>query len=281
MNLSRRTVLGAAAAMSARGWSSLASGESPAERIRVGVIGTGVRGKYLISNLPRPAVVTSLCDCATSQIASTLRPSGEFAALLQDFNTNDAAHCTVHQDYRPMIDREDLDAVIIAAPDHHHVRAAMLAIDAGLDVYLEKPVSLTIREGRILSDMVRSTGRVLQVGSQQRTMETNRFACQFVRDGGLGKVTRVDCPNYPGPIRGGSFPAEAVPEGMDWNLFLGPTPNRSYNRHWWVKDEFDVDGRPWRGWDLFEDFSGHLMTNWVPTTWTWCSMPWGWTNPVR
>ncbi len=261
-SFSRRTFVGAAASLSALSWSSLIRGESPSDRIRVGVIGTGVRGKYLIGNLPESARVTAICDCATSQMAGTLEPQNEFAEVLADFRVSQAAHCTTYQDYRRLLDNEKLDAVIISTPDHHHVQAAMIALQAGLDVYLEKPISVTIREGRLLADLVEKTGRVLQVGSQQRTMEVNRFACEFIRDGGLGKVNRVDCPNYPGPISSLDFPAETIPDGLDWEMFIGPTPMRSHNRKLWVKDDFKIADLLWRGWDLFRDYSGHLMTNW-------------------
>lgn len=232
------------------------------DRIRVGVIGTGVRGKFLIGNLPESARVVSICDCATSRMADTLNPQKEFAEVLAGFRNTQAAKCSTHQDYRRMLDREQLDAVIIATPDHHHASAAMLALDAGLDVYLEKPLTVTIREGRLLADKVKQTGRVLQVGSQQRTMEINRFACEFIRDGGLGKISKVELPNYPGPIASATFPEEAVPDGLDWNLFLGPTPTRPHNRKLWVKDAFKVGDLTWRGWDLFREYSGHIMTNW-------------------
>jgi hypothetical protein len=177
-----------------------------------------------------------------------------------------------------MMDREKLDAVIIAAPDHHHVLAAMLACEAGLDVYVEKPLSLTIAEGRKLADIVKRTGRVVQVGSQQRTMEVNRFACEFVRDGGLGRVSKIKLSNYPGPLLHANavrdnllpgtydtayqLPEEPVPAGLDWNLFCGPTDMRPYNHRLCVKDEFRVGGLLWRGWDLWRDYSGHIMTNW-------------------
>ena len=260
--INRRKFVGASASLTAMSWSSLMKGESPSRRIRIGVIGTGVRGKYLIGNLSPSVRVTAICDCATSRMAETLQPRKEFSQILADFRDNHATHCKSYQDYRRMIDQERLDAVIIATPDHHHVQAAMLALTAGLDVYLEKPLSLTIREGRLLADMVKMTGRVLQVGSQQRTMEVNRFACEFIRDGGLGRITRVDAPNYPGPIAETEFVSEPIPEGLDWDLFLGPRPLRRHNRKLWVKDDFEVDALLWRGWDLFRDYSGHLMTNW-------------------
>lgn len=253
----------AAAALSARSWSSIAAGDSVADRLRVAVIGTGVRGKYLIGNLPPTVQVTAICDCAAARIAETLEPrTGPFKDVLASFLKRDASVCRTYQDYRVLLDREDLDAVIIATPDHHHAQAALLALDAGLDVYLEKPLALTIHEGRMIANKVKKTGQILQVGSQQRTMEVNRFGCEFVRNGGIGKVRRVELPNYPGPIASPDYPSEPVPDGLDWNLFLGPAPRRPHNEMLWVKDEFRVDKLLWRGWDLFRDYSGHIMTNW-------------------
>ncbi|QDU92412.1 Gfo/Idh/MocA family protein [Lignipirellula cremea] len=234
----------------------------PNDRLRVGVIGTGVRGKYLIGNLPESAAVTAVCDCAESRMSATLAPSGPLADVLERFRKTDAGRCATYQDYRRMLDREKLDAVIIATPDHHHALAGLLALDAGLDVYLEKPLTVTVAEGRLLAERVKKTGRVLQVGSQQRTMEINRFACQWIRDGGLGKISKVELPNYPGPLRDPGLPAEPLPPGIDWDLFLGPTPRRAYNRKLWDKDAFKVGDLLWRGWDLYRAYSGHIMTNW-------------------
>jgi len=248
------------------------------DRIHVGVIGVGVRGKYLIGSLPEIGRVTAICDCARWRMGETLEPKRRYAQVLAAFRERDAGRCATYQDYRQMLDREKLDAVIIATPDHHHVLAAMLACEAGLDVYVEKPLSLTIAEGRRLAETVRRTGRVVQVGSQQRTMEINRFACEFVRDGGLGRITKVELSNYPGPLVycsaarensgpkscdiGYSMPKEPVPDGLDWDLFCGPTEMRPYNRRLWVKDEFRVGDLLWRGWDLWRGYSGHIMTNW-------------------
>ncbi len=266
MTISRRKLLiaggVAGASLTARSWTSLVRGDVPSERVRVGVIGTGVRGKYLIGNLPKSARVEAICDCATSRMTETLNPKAEFKEILAGFRSSQARHCSMHHDYRQMIDDAKLDAVIIATPDHHHVPAAMLGLQAGLDVYLEKPLSLTIREGRLLADAVKKTGRALQVGSQQRTMEINRFACEFIRDGGLGKITRVDVPNYPGPMTMPDYAEQPVPKGLHWDLFLGPAPSRAHNRKLWIKDDFKVGDLLWRGWDLFRDYSGHLMTNW-------------------
>jgi predicted dehydrogenase len=263
MSLSRRKFLEAAGvAVGACALVQADPARSAGNIIRVGVIGTGVRGKYLIGNLPPSARVTAICDSAISRMAGTLKPQGEFAPVLQAFRDRDAAHCATHQDYRRMLDREQLDAVIIATPDHHHTLAAMLALQAGLDIYLEKPLTVSIREGRLLADMVQKTGRVLQVGSQQRTMEMNRFACEFIRNGGLGQVTRVELPNYPGPLAMPTWHEEPAFGGVDFDLFCGPAPLRPHHRQLWMKEDFQVGDLLWRGWDLYRDYSGHLMTNW-------------------
>jgi len=266
----RREFLTAAAAagsaFAARSWwtapAEAAEVRSANSEFRVAVIGAGVRGKYLIGNLPPHARVTAICDCSTTRMAETLRPQGEYAKILAGVRGGDARRCKTYQDYRQLLDREKLDAAIIATPDHHHTLPAMLALKKGLHVYLEKPLTVTIREGRLLADMVQRTGRALQVGSQQRTMEINRFACEFIRGGELGKIKRVELPNYPGPLSNPRLPEEPIPDNLDWSLFLGPAPKRPYNRKLWIKDEFKVGNLMWRGWDLWRDYSGHLMTNW-------------------
>jgi predicted dehydrogenase len=220
----------------------------PNDQIAVGLIGAGIRGQSLVKDLPADARIAAVCDCYQARIdkIKTLIPQSE----PREFT-----------DYREMIEQPWLDAVMITAPDHHHVLAAMLACQAGLDVYCEKPLSLTIGEGKALVRAVREAGRILQVGSQQRSMEMDRFACQFVREGGLGKVSKVEVKNFPGPLRYEGLMREPIPKGMHWELFCGPQPIRPYNWRLWQKDERQWKGQKWRGWDMWRDYSGHLMTN--------------------
>lgn len=267
MTFSRREFLGAVGLATAWPMTAKADSERSANNlVRVGVIGTGVRGKYLIGNLPPSVTVGAICDCASLRIASVMEPKGEFAKVLAHFTQADAAKCETIPDYRRLLERakskDKLDAVIIATPDHHHAQAAILALQAGLDVYLEKPLTVNIREGRLLADAVKRTGRVLQVGSQQRTMEVNRFACEFIRNGGLGRISKVELPNYPGPLPMPSLDQEPAFGGIDFDLFCGPARLRPHHRHLWMKEDFKVGDLLWRGWDLFRDYSGHLMTNW-------------------
>ena len=232
------------------------------DRVHIGIIGTGIRGKHLVANMPAQGRVACLCDSYLPRVADTLEAKGRYRVPLAPFREGDARHCASHQDYRRMIDSEKLDAVMIATPDHHHVLAATLACQAGLDVYVEKALSLTVAEGRALVEAAKRHRRIVQVGSQNRSMEINRYGCRLIRTGGIGKVSLVELPNYPGPMRYSELPEEPIPEGLGWELFCGPGPLRPHNRKLWVKDEFKVDGRLWRGWDLWRDYSGHLMTNW-------------------
>lgn len=236
------------------------------DRLQLGLIGCGVRGKYLLANLPDDARVVALCDCSLSQVESALKPNGQFRRPLAKFADLDGPHCAAYQDYRTMLDREKLDGVIIATPDHHHALPMMLACERGMDVYVEKPLSLTVEEGRAMVEMAQKHSRIVQVGSQQRTMAVNRFACEFVRNGGLGEVRLVQIRNFPGPLRYQSLRKQAssksIPKDLDWNLFCGPTEPLPYDRDLIVKDAYKYGFLTWRGWDLFRRFSGHLMTNW-------------------
>jgi predicted dehydrogenase len=232
------------------------------DRVQIGVIGTGVRGKYLIGNVPPEGRVVAVCDSYLPRVADTIEPKPRFAAVLQRFHEEDAAACATHQDFRRLIDEEKLDAVMIATPDHNHILPAILACQAGRDLYLEKPLSLYVKEGRSLVEAVHRHGRVCQVGSQNRSMAMNQLGSQLVREGRLGKVSLVQLPNYAGPMQYEGLPEEPVPDGLNWDMFCGQTPLRPHNRKLWVKDEFQVDGVLWRGWDLWRNYSGHLMTNW-------------------
>ena len=149
-----------------------------------------------------------------------------------------------------MFDKEKLDAVIVGKPDHGRVLPCIRACQAGLDIYAEKPLTLTIAEGRVLVNAVRKYKRVFQVGSQQRTMEMNRFACDFVRTGGIGKLKYVQAICYPGPRRYQGLPEQPMLKGNDWDAWQGQAPARPFNR------ELQFAWMQWRS------YSGGEMTNW-------------------
>ena len=134
-----------------------------------------------------------------------------------------------YKDYREILDRKDIDAVMIATPDHWHTKISIEAMYAGKDVYCEKPLTLTIDEGKQIEKVVKETGRVFQVGTMQRTESDQRFlkAIALIRAGRIGKVTKVTCGingMEPSPV----IPEVAVPEGLDWEMWLGPAPKVAY-----------------------------------------------------
>ncbi|MEM6688773.1 MAG: Gfo/Idh/MocA family oxidoreductase [Planctomycetota bacterium] len=134
-----------------------------------------------------------------------------------------------YKDYREVLDRKDIDAVMIASPDHWHTKMAIEAMQAGKDVYCEKPLTLTIAEGKMIEKAVKATGRVFQVGTMQRTECEKRFlqAIALVRAGRIGKVRKVTCnigKFNPSPV----LPVVSVPEGLDWDMWLGPAPKVDY-----------------------------------------------------
>ena len=234
-DLSRRRFLttGAAAAAVATLAPSRVLGAN--DRIRVGVIGAGTRANLLIDQLPQPAEVVAISDC--------------FFKKCDDAASKRHANWRAYQDYRKLLDQKDIDGVVVATNEHWHVLCAMHACQAGKDVYVEKPLSLYIQEGRALVDAARKLNRVVQVGSQQRSMAMNRMGCEFVRNGGIGRLIFVQGLNYTSPVispPGEAAAAEPVPETLDWDVWVGQAPMRPYSK---------TAGRGW-------DFGGGEMTNW-------------------
>jgi len=237
----KRTTGAAAAGLAvpyfATGRVSAAPGRPGAnEQIAVGFIGTGGRARQLMGFLPAGGRIVAVCDCYQQRYREALQQKQ------QDW--------PAYQHYREMLEKEKLDAVVVATPDHARVIPCLHALQAGLDIYAEKPLTLTIHEGRVLVDAVRKYKRVFQVGSQQRTVEMNAFACKLVRTGGLGKITRVQGICYPGPRDYEGLPEERVPAGDDWEVWQSRTEARPFNNAL----QFG-----WMGWRAY---SGGEMTNW-------------------
>ncbi len=207
----------------------------PNAQVGVGYIGLGRRGLQLLG-LPPEGRIVAACD------VNALR--AEAVARMKN--------CRAYTDYRKLLDQRDVDAVVIATPDHWHALASIHACQAGKDVYCEKPLSLTVREGRAMVAAARRYGRVFQTGSQRRSMKHHRLGCQIVRAGVLGKIQRVIAHNYPSPWHCG-LPAQPVPDGLDWDLWCGPTEPRPYHA-----DLYAPRGNP--GWISFWAYSGGEMT---------------------
>ena len=159
-----------------------------------------------------------------------------------------------YQDYRQLLERKDIDAIITGTPDHWRALVSIHSCQAGKDVYAEKPMSLTVREGRLMVQAVRKYGRVFQTGSQQRSQKENRFGCELIRNGRLGKISMVIGSNYPSPWHC-ALPAQPVPDGLDWDMWCGPTEVVPYHI-----DLYTPRANP--GWISFRPYSGGEMTGW-------------------
>ena len=235
--LDRRSWLAATGSFLATATGPRGMARPPRDRIRVGAIGVGGRGRLLLEQLPQAAELVAICDCNLPRA--------------EEFTKQRGGDWEVCQDYRRLLDRADIDAVIVATGDFQRALPCIHACQAGKDVYAEKPLTLTVAEGRAIVNAARRHQRVFQVGTQQRSMTINRLACEFVRDGGLGRLREVRAVNYAGP-RDHPEPwpaAEPVPAGLDWNAWLNQAAERPF-------------AGAWLGWMQWRDFAGGEMTNW-------------------
>ncbi|APW62766.1 Gfo/Idh/MocA family protein [Paludisphaera borealis] len=211
------------------------------ERIRLGFIGVGNQGTNNLKDFLKlkDAEVVAVCDVDKDRLAKAAKlaeQGGRKVAALGD--------------YRRLLDDKTIDAVVVTTPDHWHALATTDACVAGKDVYCEKPLSLTVSEGRTMVDVARDAKRIVQTGSQQRSDDKFRLACELVRSGRLGKIKQVKIHlpkvNFDGP----AMPDGSPPPELDYNTWLGPAPDRPYNaKHVHYLFRF------------FWDYSGGQMTN--------------------
>jgi len=222
----------------------------PSNRITMGLIGCGGMGNAnLNAFLSQPDVqVLAVADPDKSRRDSTKNKIEKHYA--EQSSTGAYTGCVAYNDYRELLARDDIDAIIQATPDHWHALVVCHAAKAGKDIYGEKPLSLTIDQGRAMADTVRRYGRVFQTGSQQRSDHRFRFACELVRNGRLGKVHRVTCGLPTGPSTDTKQPLP-VPEGFDYEMWLGPAPYEPY-----------CEGRTHWNFRWILDYSGGQVTDW-------------------
>ena len=222
----------------------LARQGAPGANDRIGVAGIGVgrQGGGLVRGARNKS------DVRMVAVADVYFPRAEAVAQSLD--------AVAYQDYRKLLERRDVDAVITATTDQWRALTCIHAAQAGKDIYAEKPLTLTIREGRLIVQAVEKYGRVLQTGSQQRSQAANRYGCELVRNGRLGKIQMVIGSNYPSPWEA-DLPSQPVPEGLDWDMWCGPAPLVPYHA-----DLFAPRANP--GWISFRPYSGGEMTGWGP-----------------
>ena len=246
--LSRRRFLRQSGALAAAGVATpcliprevLGNAEVPAanDRIGIGGIGIGRQGSGVLGGSSRQGRVVAIADINEPRAKATA----------------ERYKAEAYTDYRKLLERKDVDAIVTATPDHWRARVCIHACQAGKDIYAEKPLCLTIKEGRAIANAVRKHKRVFQTGSQQRSMAGNRRACELIRNGYIGKVHTVIGANYPSPWRM-DLPGEEVPAGLDWQQWCGQAPMVPYHI-----DLYAPRRNP--GWISVWPYSGGEMTGW-------------------
>ncbi len=227
---------------------------SPSERVTLGIIGTGGRGTgNMRSLLPvAGAQVVAVCDVKRNKREGTAKIVGEHDAA----NRGGAGKpCDTYNDFREVLARDDVDAVVISPQDHWHAVIAVAAARAGKDMYCEKPLGVAVSECVAIRDAVRRYGRIFQTGTQQRSDPKFRHACNLARFGYLGKVSKVEVaapgPKYQPRYQGPATP-QPVPDGFDYEMYVGPAQMRPYT-------PYCVD---WPGWYLIWDYCAGFIINW-------------------
>ena len=220
-------------------------GTAASERITIGVVGTGGQGGGLMENAikHKNARIVAVCDVDTNRVNEAKKKVDEYYG--------DAA-CTTYHDYRELIAREDIDAIICATPDHWHALICIEAAKHGKDIYCEKPLTWSLGEGRAVVKAVEDNKRVFQTGSMQRAGKQFKLAVDIVRNGYLGDIKHIDValPNFKNAIWVEEFPK--APAELDWEMYVGPAewaPFHPKRYHW--------DWRWWMG------FGGGQMMDWI------------------
>lgn len=209
---------------------------APSERITVGAVGVGPQGTGVMRNFLRQqdAQVVAVCDVKSN----VLKDRQELVNKHYK-----STGCRAYSDFREVMARDDIDVILAAPPDHWHVLIALAAVKSGKDVYLEKPMGLSLAQDQALRTAVHRNGRVFQFGTQQRSSRNFRFACELALNGRLGKLHTINVWS-PGSNQGGDPAPVPVPEWLDYERWLGPAPHTPYtkdrcsNKLWWFISDY-------------------------------------------
>lgn len=238
--------------------SSLRAAEKgPNDRITLGFIGMGTQNRGLLNGFihNKETQVVAVCDVDTTRRENARKMVEDYYAKQSDKGAFKG--CESYKDFRELIARPDIDAVVVATPDHWHAIIVVAAANAGKDIYCEKPLSLTIPEARAMVNAVRRNQRVCQTGSMQRSSSEFRKACELVRNGRLGKIKNVIV-GVGTSSKWCDLPEETMEPGLDWDFWLGPAPVRAYNS---VLSPRGVHTH-FPNWRSYREYSGGMMTDW-------------------
>jgi predicted dehydrogenase len=232
--------------------------DAPSKTIQVAHIGFGRIGRSM--DVPGILACKGVRYVALSDLDTTRLALGKQYIDAQYAKQKTSVDLKLYQDYRELLSSKDIDAVGISTPDHWHSEPAVEAAFAGKDVYMQKPTSLTIGEGRLFSNALQENKRVFLLGSQQRSSEQFHRACELVRNGRLGRITSIEI-GLPGDPPGGRKDEMPVPSNLNYEMWLGSTPNVYYTEdrvH--AQQDQALSSRP--GWLRCEQFGAGMITGW-------------------
>lgn len=230
---------------------------SPSDMISLGFIGCGKQGRilsnyFLGTNEIRILALSEVYKDKSELMVKTIKTYQE-----KNKQTADSNDIAVYNDFRELLSRKDIDAVVIATPDHWHAGVAVRAAEAGKDIYCEKPLSLTVKEGRAMVNATRKHNRVFQTGSMQRSWPEFRQAVELVRNGLIGEIKNIKVNVGPPPVAY-NLPEQPVPDGLDWIKWLGPNEFKPFNAE--LAPPISKDVYP--NWRNYKEFGGGGVTDW-------------------
>jgi predicted dehydrogenase len=254
----RRTLLKQGAGLLAAPWllSPRVGAAAPSDRVTVGFIGIGMMGRAHLRRMVSNPDVQILAVCDVDEWRRKDAQAQVETAYAAEQKSGAYKGCAAYADFRELLARPDIDAVLIATGDRWHAVMSVMAAKAGKDIYCEKPVSLTIHESRAMVDTVRRYGRVFQGGFQQRSVRDFAIAVHLIHSGRIGPLKTIFC-NWVGTSTVVNLQEDALPASVDWDMWIGPSPWHPFN------NRFHFVGEPKRvvPWDFNRDFAGGSITS--------------------
>lgn len=228
---------------------------SPSDKINLAFIGTGKQSEGLVNNFIKRNEVRIVAGSDVDK--NKLERFKKQVETYYEENGEAKAEVKTYEDFRDLLERKDIDAVIVATPDHWHALQSIEAMKAGMDVYCEKPLAHTIEEGKAMVTAAEKYNRIVQTGSMQRSWGDFRHASELVRNGYIGEIKKI-LVSVGAPAIPCELPKQTTPHDLNWNLWLGPAPERGYN----AVLSPPVDQTHWPRWRDYKEYGGGILADW-------------------
>ena len=223
------------------------------DQVVIGFIGTGKQARYLVTEFAKRGKVIAGCDVYERKLAQfKYTTEQQYQKLKQS-----ADGFISYKDFRELLNNKDIDAVVIATPDHWHAMCVIEAAKAGKDVYCEKPYSHSINEGRLMVQAIEKYKRINQVGNMQRSWKEFQTACNIVRNGYIGEIKEVKV-DVGGPPKAFDLPEQPLPNGLDWDMWIGPAVFNKFN----AELAPPLENNNWANWRNYKEYGNGMTSDW-------------------